>query len=346
MTRTLTQFLIDERRKHPSATGELNSLILSLAAVCKSIAAHVNQGALPDELHERVDTFATAAFRGCVAWGGPVAAMLSGAMEHAYVPPGGSDQKYLLAFEALDGSSNADINVPVGSIFSILRAPSAQPTSRLEACAFLQPGSVQVAAGYAIYGPATMFVLSVGSGVHGFTLQRSIGEFILTHPNLRVPNQSSEFAINASNSRFWEPPIRRYVRECLAGATGPRGCDFNMRWIASLVAEAHRILVRGGIFLYPRHAMDRNQLDGLRLLYACNPIAFLVDQAGGRASTGREPILGVQPSALHQQAHLIFGSRDEVERIERYHAEDRGDSNMDLPLFHPRGLFRDPVATR
>jgi fructose-1,6-bisphosphatase I/sedoheptulose-1,7-bisphosphatase len=205
---------------------------------------------------------------------------------------------------------------------------------------FLQPGAAQVAAGYALYGPTTMLVLSVGNGVAGFTLNPNLGEFVLTHPNIRVPVDTQEFAINTSNSRFWEPPVKRYVDECLAGKTGPRGKDFNMRWIASMVAEAHRILMRGGVFLYPRDTKNPATPGRLRLLYEANPIGFVMEQAGGRCSTGRQPMLGVKPSALHQRIGLVFGSANEVERVERYHHEPMDDL-APAPLFGARSLFRD-----
>ena len=230
----------------------------------------------------------------------------------------------------------------MGSIFSILRAPQDLIDSgrALTAEDFLQPGTQQMAAGYALYGPATMLVLTVGSGVHGFTLDPAIGEFKLTHPNIQVPADTQEFAINASNSRFWESPVKRYVDECLAGKTGPRAKDFNMRWIASMVADAHRIMMRGGVFMYPRDTKDPSKPGRLRLLYEANPIGMVMEQAGGRASTGREPVLGIKPTSLHQRIGLVFGSRNEVERIERYHAEP--DSYQDTnPLFAERSLFRD-----
>jgi fructose-1,6-bisphosphatase I/sedoheptulose-1,7-bisphosphatase len=230
----------------------------------------------------------------------------------------------------------------VGSIFSVLRAPEdvvATGRDVIEAD-FFQPGAAQVAAGYALYGPTTMLVLSVGNGVAGFTLDPTLGEFMLTHPNLQVPEETSEFAINASNSRFWEPPVKRYVDECLAGASGARGKDFNMRWIASMVAEAHRILMRGGVFLYPRDTKDASKPGRLRLLYEANPIGFIMEQAGGRASTGHQPMLGVRPTALHQRIGLIFGSKSEVERIERYHHEPAPKDSVN-PLFVERSLFRD-----
>ncbi len=205
--------------------------------------------------------------------------------------------------------------------------------------AFLQPGARQVCAGYAIYGPTTMLVLTLGRGVHGFTLDREIGEFIYTHPNLRVPEETSEFAINTSNSRFWEPAVKRYVDECLAGKSGPRGKDFNMRWIASLVAEAHRILMRGGVFLYPRDTRETARSGRLRLLYEANPIGMVIEQAGGRASTSFGPVLEVEPQALHQRSGFVFGARREVERIESYH-RDYNERPYDAPLFGARGLFR------
>jgi fructose-1,6-bisphosphatase I/sedoheptulose-1,7-bisphosphatase len=179
----------------------------------------------------------------------------------------------------------------------------------------------------------------VGDGVNGFTLDPNLGEFMLTHRQMQIPTDTQEFAINASNSRFWEPPIKRYVDECLAGKTGARGKDFNMRWIASMVAEAHRILMRGGVFMYPRDTKDPSKPGRLRLLYEANPVGFIMEQAGGRASTGRVPMMGVQPTALHQRIGLVFGSRNEVERIERYHTEPARDEPGN-PLFAERGLFR------
>jgi fructose-1,6-bisphosphatase len=259
------------------------------------------------------------------------------------IPAGHACGRYLLVFDPLDGSSNIDVNVAVGTIFSILKVPEGCAGTRED---FLQPGLRQVAAGYAIYGPAAMLVFTVGHGVQGFTLDREIGEFIHTHPDLSIPAESREFAINASNERFWEPPVRRYVDECLAGRTGPRGVDFNMRWIASMVAEVHRILMRGGVFMYPGDTRDPQKPGRLRLLYEANPMSMLVEQADGRASTGRKRLLEVQPTALHQRIPVILGSRNEVDRIVRYHQEfDAGtDKPFESPLFNPRTLFR-PVAS-
>jgi len=358
---TLTQYLIEERRRFPGASGALNALILDVALACKAIARAVAFGelggamgdALPDakggeinvqgEVQKRLDVVSNEVFIRRNEWSGLLAGMASEEMELPYQIPGSYPRgKYLLVFDPLDGSSNIDVNVSVGSIFSILRAPEDVIKSGRDVTEadFLQPGATQVAAGYALYGPTTMLMLSVGNGVAGFTLNPNLGEFMLTHSDVRVPADTKEFAINASNSRFWEPPVKRYVDECLAGATGPRGKDFNMRWIASMVAEAHRILMRGGVFMYPRDMKDPAKPGRLRLLYEANPVGFLMEQAGGRASTGRQPILGVKPSGLHQRIGLVFGSKNEVERIERYHHEPAAKESAN-PLFSERSLFRD-----
>ncbi|MDT3672098.1 MAG: class 1 fructose-bisphosphatase [Aromatoleum sp.] len=350
---TLTEYLIAQRRSHPGATGEFNALILQVAQACKAISRAVAQGAfagvlgsldtenVQGETQKTLDVLADRIFLRATHWGGDLAGMVSEENDEPIaLPEGGTRGKYLLAFDPLDGSSNIDVNVSVGSIFSILRAQTPGEDARAED--FLQPGTRQVAAGYAIYGPSTMLVLTVGDGVAGFTFDPVLGDFFLTHPALRIPETTREFAINASNTRFWEPPVRRYVDECLAGRSGPRDADFNMRWIASLVAETHRILMRGGVFLYPRDRKDPAKPGRLRLLYECNPIGMIVEQAGGRASTGERRVLDVVPESLHQRIGFVFGSRDEVERIERYHAEPapRPQEDSDLPLFHARSLFR------
>jgi fructose-1,6-bisphosphatase I/sedoheptulose-1,7-bisphosphatase len=351
---TLTRYLIEERRRFPEASGDLNALILDVALACKAIARRVAFGPLNEgpkagavnvqgEVQVPLDLLSNDIFVRMNEWNGQLAGLASEEMEQpAQIPESYPRGKYLLLFDPLDGSSNVDVNVAVGSIFSILRAPAGVGESGRDVVEadFLQPGTAQVAAGYAIYGPATMLVLSVGNGVAGFTLNPDLGEFVLTHPNIAVRPDTQEFAINSSNARFWEPPVKRYVDECLAGRTGPRGKDFNMRWIASLVAEAHRIMMRGGVFLYPRDTKDPAKPGRLRLLYEANPIGFVVEQAGGRASTGRQPVLGVAPSALHQRIGFVFGSRDEVERIERYHA-DPSSRAFETPLFAERSLFRD-----
>ncbi|MBK9346693.1 MAG: class 1 fructose-bisphosphatase [Burkholderiales bacterium] len=357
---TLTQYLIEERRRYPGASGDFNSLILDVALACKGIAKAVAFGELAGimgnheteeggsinvqgETQKKLDVLSNDVFIHRTEWAGNLAGMASEEMEAPYqIPAQYPRGSYLIVFDPLDGSSNIDVNVSVGSIFSVLRAPQdVIDTGRdVVETDFFQPGAKQVAAGYAIYGPTTMLVLSVGNGVVGFTLDPNLGEFMLTHPHIQVPADTHEFAINASNSRFWEAPVKRYVDECLAGKTGPRGKDFNMRWIASMVAEAHRILMRGGVFMYPRDTKDPSKPGRLRLLYEANPIGFIMEQAGGRASTGREAMLQVQPTSLHQRIGLIFGSKNEVERIERYHAEP-AQVEISNPLFGKSSLFRD-----
>jgi fructose-1,6-bisphosphatase I/sedoheptulose-1,7-bisphosphatase len=350
---TLTQFLIEERRRHPEATGDLNALITDLSLACKTIARKVAYGALDGALgsagtgnvqgeeQKTLDVLGNALFLRATEWGGHLAGMVSEELEAPYtLPPEHPRGKYLLLFDPLDGSSNIDVNVAVGSIFSVLRAitPGQDPQPQ----DFLQPGTQQVCAGYAIYGPSTMLVLTLGRGTHAFTLDPLLGEWVLSHPGLRIPEKTCEFAINASNSRFWEPAVKRYVDECLAGQTGTRGADFNMRWIASLVAETHRILMRGGVFLYPRDSKDPSRAGRLRLLYEANPISFLIEQAGGGASTGRSRLMEVQPDALHQRIGFVFGSRHEVARIETYHRDEPA-AAYDSPLFGKRGLFAATV---
>ncbi len=289
------------------------------------------------ETQQKLDVVANELFLRANEWGGLLTGMVSEELEAPYpIPERYPRGKYLLAFDPLDGSSNIDVNTSVGSIFSILRAPN--PGANATVDDFLQPGSQQVCAGYAIYGPSTMIVLTVGTGVHGFTLEPQLGEFFLTHPAIQLPAAASEFAINASNSRFWEPAVTRYVDECLAGRTGPRAKDFNMRWVASLVAETHRILTRSGVFLYPWDTKD-SKPGRLRLLYEANPVAFIIEQAGGLASTRRERVLDVAPDDLHQRIAFIFGAREEVERIEQYH-RDYNVVERNEPLYGTRGLFR------
>ncbi len=356
---TLTQCLIEERRRFPGASGDFNALILDVALACKAIARAVSLGELggnsgdfaveggainvQGEVQKKLDVLSNDVFIRRTEWAGNLVGMASEEMDAPYqIPAQYPRGKYLLVFDPLDGSSNIDVNVSVGSIFSVLRAPEAVAATGRDVVEadFLQSGAQQVAAGYALYGPTTMLVLSVGDGVNGFTLDPDLGEFMLTHPKIRVPEETQEFAINASNSRFWEAPVKRYVDECLAGKPAARGKDFNMRWIASMVAEAHRILMRGGVFLYPRDSKDPSKPGRLRLLYEANPVGFLMEQAGGRASTGEAPMMNVQPTSLHQRIGLVFGSKSEVERIERYHAEPISKASAE-PLFSPRSLFRD-----
>jgi fructose-1,6-bisphosphatase I/sedoheptulose-1,7-bisphosphatase len=345
---TLTRYLIEERRRFPHASGDLNALLLDLSLACKAVARTVAFG----ELHEvavpverpgdpvpSLCRLSAEIFVRVNEANGQLACFSApNSPAPRQVERKAGRGKYLLVFDPLDGSGNTELNVTVGSVFSVLRAPDAlvaDGRDMVEAD-FLQPGSTQVAAGYALYGPTTMLVLSVGNGVAGFTLDPTLGDFMLTHPQIRVPEQTSEFAINASNSRFWGAPVKRYVDECQAGRSGPRHKDFSMRWIASMVADAHRILMRGGVFLDPR---DGRETGPVRLLHEANPIAFLIEQAGGRASTGRRRVLDIEPTSLHQRVGLVFGSSSEVERIERYHQEP-ADADRGNPLFAERGLFR------
>jgi len=353
---TLSKFLIQQLTGIPGAT-DLGALLVDVAAAVKAISAMTAKGALggylgehgaknaQGEAQQKLDVLAHEVMIRSCEWGGLLAGMVSEELDEPYALPAEYVRgRYLLVFDPLDGSSNTDVNVSVGTIFSVLRHEQDAAPCALD---YLQPGQRQVAAGYAIYGPATMLVISVGKGTHGFTLDREIGNFILTHPDLQIPADSSEFAINSSNARFWEPPVHRYVSECQAGKSGIRSRDFNMRWIASLVAEVHRILMRGGVFMYPKDTRDRAKPGRLRLLYEANPISMLVEQAGGRASTGSQRLLELGPEGLHQRVPLILGSRHEVERIERYHAEylSGADRPFISPLFNERSLFRPEALT-
>ncbi|MET0103916.1 MAG: class 1 fructose-bisphosphatase [Sedimenticola sp.] len=334
---TITQFIIEEQRHIEGATGDFTSLLNDIVTACKVISNMVNKGELigvlgsaesenvQGETQKKLDIITNDVFLKSNEWAGHLSAMASEEMDEIYeIPSQYPRGKYLLTFDPLDGSSNTDVNVSVGTIFSILRCPGERVCPHQDA--FLQPGVQQVAAGYALYGPSTMMVLSTGNGVNGFTLDQDIGEFILTHPNMTIPADTREFAINASNMRHWEAPVKRYVDEALAGKTGPRGEDFNMRWIASMVAEVHRILTRGGIFMYPIDAkMKASGTEGkLRLMYEANPMSMIIEQAGGASSTGRERIMELKPKALHQRVPVILGSKNEVERVVQYHAEVAG----------------------
>lgn len=333
-TTTLTRFLIEEQRRMNQGGGGFTALVNDVRLACKRISTLIGKGAL---IGANLEVLANDIFLRTNEWGGQLAGLVSEQMPEPYLIPSEFPRgRYLLLFDPLDGSSNIDVNVAVGSIFSVLQCPDG--VSQPAALDFLQPGGTQVCAGYAIYGPSTMLVLTTGNGVNGFTLDRELGEFMLTHPGLRIAENTSEFAINTSNSRHWEPAIKRYVNECLAGKSGPRGRDFNMRWVASPVAETHRILMRGGVFLYPRDRKDPRRPGRLRLLYEANPIGFIVEQAGGRASTGLAPVLEVAPESLHQRIGFVFGAREEVERIERYY-RDHNEFELDAPLFGTRGLF-------
>lgn len=353
---TLSKFLIEQLKGTPESS-DLASLLVDVAAAIKAISAMAAKGALggylgavetqnvQGEVQKKLDVITNETILHHCEWSGLVAGMASEEMEDPFDIPSEYERgRYLLVFDPLDGSSNIDLNVSVGTIFSVLRH---EGFDKPVAADYLQRGNRQVAAGYAIYGPSTLLVITVGQGTHGFTLDREIGNFILTHPNLRVPERTSEFAINASNQRFWEPPMQRYFDECTAGKTGPRERDFNMRWIASMVAEVHRILIRGGVFMYPRDTKDPNKPGRLRLMYEANPMGMLIEQAGGLASTGRERILDHEPQGLHERIAVILGSREEVELIEHYHREHEcgNDKPFASPLFSERSLIRPEART-
>lgn len=334
---TLTQFIIEEQRRIPGATGDFTSLLNDVLTACKKIACAVNRGGLigilgsagsenvQGETQKKLDIISNDVMVNSLEWTGHLAGMASEEMDDPLpIPAMYPKGKYLILFDPLDGSSNIDVNVSVGTIFSILRAPEGCENPTVED--FLQPGTKQICAGYAVYGPATMLVLTSGHGVNGFTLDRSIGEFILSHPDMTIPADTREFAINMSNQRHWEAPVKRYVDECIQGKEGPRGEDFNMRWVASMVAEVHRILTRGGIFMYPidEKLKAKGQDGKLRLMYEANPMGFIVEQAGGACSTGRERIMELKPNGLHQRVPVILGSRNEVERVVAYHRDSDG----------------------
>ncbi|GAB0103521.1 class 1 fructose-bisphosphatase [Nocardia sp. JMUB6875] len=349
--KTLTRYTIESEHRQPGASGEFSALLNVLATATKIIANQVTRGAiigslgatgaenLPFTVHRKMDAIANDVMVAESQWTGPLSALVSEQMRDCHpVPSEYRRGKYLLAFDPLDGSSNIDVNLPVGTIFSVLRAP--EDGREATGADFLQPGVQQVCAGFTLYGPATMLVLTTGNGVDGFTLDREVGAFVLTHPRMRIPDDTSGFAINAANERFWERPVRRYVHECLEGVDGPRGRDFNMRWVASLVADTFHILTRGGLYMYPRDTRHPDRPGRVALLYGANPIAFIVEQAGGAATTGHERVLDVRPEELHQRVPFIFGSRNEVERIERYHREPEEGPSFDASLFGSRSLFR------
>ncbi len=343
---TLTHFLArEERSRAGGRRDELVVLLNDLATACKAIGNAVARGLLANtdpDLPQKVQAAADDVMIRSHLSNGLVGGMSSKDAER-FQASQQPRSRFLLVFDPLNGSANLDINFVTGTIFSVLRAPAMD--RELSAEDFLQPGTEQVAAGFCQYGASTRLFLTTGDGVHGFALDRDVGEFTLTHPRIAIPADASTFAINTSNERFWEPPVRRYVEECLAGSTGPRGRDFGMRWVASLVAEAHRLLTRGGVFLYPLDERTREQGGTLSLLHEANPIAFLIEQAGGASTTGRKRVLDVVPQSLQHRSPFIFGSKNEVERIIRYHRdyiEGREPERSDSPLFSSRSLFRNP----
>ena len=326
---SLTQFIIEQQRGLPDASGTFSMLLSNIVTACKEISHLVNRGNIAGvlgsaesenvqgEVQKKLDVITNDIMVNALNWTGHLAGMASEEVDDIIAIPAQYPKgKYLALFDPLDGSSNIDVNLTVGTIFSILRCREGVDPVVED---FLRKGSEQVCAGFVLYGPSTMMVLTTGHGVNGFTLDQDIGEFILTHPSMKIPEETSEFAINMSNQRFWEPPVKRYIEECLQGTEGPREKNFNMRWIASLVAEVYRILTRGGVFLYPYDLRDLSKSGRLRIMYEANPMAFIIEQAGGACSTGRERSLDIKPSHIHQRVPLILGSKREVERIVAYH---------------------------
>jgi fructose-1,6-bisphosphatase I len=337
---SLSRYLVEQQRDKGHIPADLRLLLEVVARACKSISHAVNKGALggvlgsaesenvQGEVQKKLDIIANEVLLEANEWGGHLAAMASEEMDSIYLVPNRYPQgEYLLMFDPLDGSSNIDVNVSIGTIFSVLKkadganSKDAQSASGVTEQDFLQPGKQQVAAGYCVYGPQTTLVLTVGDGVAMFTLDREQGSFVLTQENVQVPADTKEFAINMSNMRHWDEPVRRYIDECLQGKEGPRGKDFNMRWIASMVADVHRILTRGGVFMYPWDKREPHKPGKLRLLYEANPMSWLIEQAGGASTNGKERILDLQPSQLHERVSVILGSKNEVDRLTSYHAK-------------------------
>jgi fructose-1,6-bisphosphatase I len=333
--RTLARYLTEEQRNKGVITGDLKFLIEIVSRACQAISIAIGKGGLggvlgeagsdnvQGEAQKKLDVLSNDILLAANEWGGHLAAMASEEMDLPHLVPHRYPQgEYLLTFDPLDGSSNIDVNVSIGTIFSVLKCPEGADLSTPEAAeaAFLQPGTAQVAAGYAVYGPTTVLVLTVGDGVVVFTLDREQGQFILTQENVQIPADTKEFAINMANQRFWEAPVQRYIGEMQAGKEGPLGKDYNMRWVASMVADVHRIMTRGGIFLYPVDSKLKGQGGKLRLMYEANPMAMLIEQAGGAATTGRQRILDIQPEKLHQRVPVILGSKNEVDRLTAYHS--------------------------
>lgn len=329
---TLTQFLVEQQRSARAIKPELRLLIEVVARACKAIAVNVGKGALAGvlgsnetsnvqgEVQKKLDVISNEILMEANEWGGHLAGMASEEMETFHeIPNRYPKGEYLLLFDPLDGSSNIDVNVSIGTIFSVLK--SSDELGPVTEKSFLVPGTQQVAAGYAVYGPTTLLVLTVGTGVHCFTLDREMGSWVLTQSNMTIPADTKEFAINMSNMRHWNAPVKRYVDELLQGEEGPRGKNFNMRWVASMVADVHRILTRGGVFMYPSDKRATHRTGHLRLMYEANPMSLIVEQAGGAASTGTERILDVRPGKLHERVSVFLGSKHEVERIRAYHAD-------------------------
>jgi len=330
MSVSLSRYLVEQQRAKGNIPPELRLLLEVVARACKSISHAVNKGALggvlgtaltenvQGEVQKKLDIIANEVLIEANEWGGHLAAMASEEMDSIYAVPNRYPQgEYLLLFDPLDGSSNIDVNVSIGTIFSVLKKPDGNVA--VQESDFLQAGSTQVAAGYCVYGPQTTLVMTVGDGVAMFTLDREQGSFVLTHEHVQIPADTKEFAINMSNMRHWDDPVKHYIDECLAGKSGPRGKDFNMRWVASMVADVHRILTRGGVFMYPWDKREPDKPGKLRLMYEANPMSWLVEQAGGAATNGEQRILDIQPTQLHQRVSVFLGSKNEVDHVTELH---------------------------
>lgn len=347
--KSLSQYLIEAERSG-DVSADLRLLIELVARACKSISHRVSKGALGDalgslqseniqgEVQKKIDVIANEIFLEANEWGGQLAALASEEMEFIRAVPSHFPKgEHLLVFDPIDGSSNVDVNLSVGTIFSVLKAPEASLGRDIEEEDFFQAGRKQVAAGYAIYGPQTIMVLTLGKGVAAFTLDRDIGSFILTEEKMEIPDTNREFAINASNRRYWSAPIQRYFDDCLAGSAGQLAHNYNMRWTASMVADVHRILTRGGIFLYPADNRAGMAHGKLRLLYEGAPMAFLIEQAGGSAWSEGQPILDIEPKSLHQLIPVVLGSAGEVRLlVEKYFGSELRDLSS--------GSDREPAA--
>lgn len=306
---------------------DLISLINTLMAACKEISFRLHQGELADilgstldeniqgETQKKLDVISNQLIKDILLESGLVRAIAS--EEEDTIVAGSENGRYLVCFDPLDGSSNIDINSLVGTIFSIMEVPAGQ-TGATEAM-FLQPGTQQVAAGYVLYGPSTQLVLTTGNGVRQYTLDNTIGEFLLTNEKMMITEDTQEFAINMSNQRFWQAPMQQYINDLTAGDTGTRDKNFNMRWIAAMVGDVHRVLTRGGIFAYPTDTKNPKQPNKLRLMYEANPMSYLVEQAGGVSSTGYQRIMEIQPTEIHQRVAVILGSKNEVNICLGYH---------------------------
>ena len=330
MTVSLSRYLVEQQRAKGNIPPELRLLLEVVARACKSISHAVNKGALggvlgsastenvQGEVQKKLDIIANEVLIEANEWGGHLAAMASEEMDSIYAVPNRYPQgEYLLLFDPLDGSSNIDVNVSIGTIFSVLKKPEGHVA--VQEADFLQAGSSQVAAGYCVYGPQTTLVMTVGDGVAMFTLDREQGSFVLTQEHVQIPADTKEFAINMSNMRHWDEPVKHYIDECLAGKSGPRGKDFTMRWVASMVADVHRILTRGGVFMYPWDKREPDKPGKLRLMYEANPMSWLVEQAGGAATNGEQRILDIQPTQLHQRVSVFLGSKNEVDHVTELH---------------------------